>query len=69
MLTESPGIARALAIENRRRFTPSYLALAVLFSLEMLAINLARLPESMSFDRFAFCDHGAGEIHLTAHQV
>jgi hypothetical protein len=59
MLTESPGIARALAIENRRRFTPSYLALAVLFSLEMLAINLARLPESMSFDRFAFCDHGA----------
>jgi hypothetical protein len=33
--------------------------LFALFSIELLAINLARLPESMRFDRFAFCDQGA----------
>ena len=31
----------------------------ILFSIELIAIGVARLPESMRFDRFAFCDHGA----------
>jgi hypothetical protein len=59
MLTESSGIASAVAVENKRGFSPSYLTLVALFSLETVVINLARLPESMRFDRFAFCDHGA----------
>jgi hypothetical protein len=59
MLTESPGMAPARAIENRPGFSVRYSTLLVLFALETLAINLARLPESMRFDRFAFCDHGA----------
>lgn len=59
MLTESPGITPSLAVERRESSTPGYLILGVLFSLETLAINVARLPESMRFDRFAFCDHGA----------
>ena len=59
MLSESPGIARATAVEDHQDSSPSYLTLLVLFSIETIAINLARLPESMRFDRFAFCDHGA----------
>ncbi|HLI80929.1 MAG TPA: hypothetical protein VKV03_13165 [Candidatus Binataceae bacterium] len=41
------------------RSSPSFVALLAVFSIETIAINLARLPESMRFDRFAFCDHGA----------
>src|ERR1700730_10756522 len=59
MLTESPGIAPAAAAEDQRRYFPGYLTLVALFSLETLAINVARLPESMRFDSYAFCDHGA----------
>ena len=59
MLTESPSIARGLAVADSPAFTPRYRTLVVLFLVETLAINLARLPESMRFDRFAFCDHGA----------
>jgi hypothetical protein len=59
MLTESPSIAPAFAVNDDRIHSPSYLSLLALFSLETLAINLVRLPESMRFDRFAFCDHGA----------
>ena len=59
MLSESPGIARATEVESHQDSSPSYLTLLVLFSIETIAINVARLPESMRFDRFAFCDHGA----------
>jgi len=59
MLTESPGMTPAFAIEERVSFTPRYRTLLVLFALETLVVNLARLPESMRFDRYAFCDHGA----------
>jgi hypothetical protein len=59
MLTESPGMTRAPATQERTRFTLSFRILLILFALETLAINFARLPESMRFDRFAFCDHGA----------
>lgn len=52
-------MASARVVEDRRNYSPRYLSLVVLFSLETLAINLARLPESMRFDRYAFCDHGA----------
>jgi hypothetical protein len=41
-----------------RRF-PTFAVLFSLFSLELIAISIARLPESMRFDRYAFCDHGA----------
>ena len=58
-MTESPRISTALAAEDRKGFSSRYRSLAVLFSIETLAINLARFPESMRFDRFAFCDHGA----------
>ncbi len=40
-------------------FRPSFAMLLALFSIELLALNLARLPESMRFDGFAFCDHGS----------
>ena len=36
-----------------------YQMLPALFALEIIAINLVRIPESMRFDRFAFCDQGA----------
>ena len=48
-----------LANDEQRGFTPRFRTLLVLFAIETLAINVARLPESMRFDRFAFCDHGA----------
>src|SRR5580704_7565873 len=59
MLTESPGMASAPAVEERSGSVLSYRALLLLCSLETLAISFARLSESMRFDRFAFCDHGA----------
>jgi hypothetical protein len=59
MLTESPGMTATVAASEQQSFTPRYRTLLVLFSLELLAINLARFPESMRFDRYAFCDHGA----------
>src|SRR5271169_6573921 len=59
MLTESPGMAHALTAEHRSESKSRYRVLVLLFSIETLAINLARLPESMRFDRFAFCDQGA----------
>ncbi len=59
MLTESPSIATNPVADDPRSHHPGYRALLILFGLETLAINLARLPESMRFDRFAFCDHGA----------
>jgi hypothetical protein len=37
----------------------NFIVLFVLFSTELIAISIARFPESMRFDRFAFCDHGA----------
>ena len=49
----------ALTVEDHQIYSPRYLTLVVLFSLETVAINLSRLPESMRFDRYAFCDHGA----------
>lgn len=59
MLSESPSIAAAPASDSRAPSPPSYRTLLVLFACESAAINLARLPESMRFDRFAFCDQGA----------
>ena len=59
MLTESSGIAPALVLDDHPKFCAHYSTLLLLFSVETLAINLARLPESMRFDRFAFCDQGA----------
>ncbi len=59
MLTESPGAARGGTTENLFSSSSGYWTLAILLSLEIVAINVARLPESMRFDKFAFCDHGA----------
>jgi hypothetical protein len=59
MLTESPGLASSAVVDDRQSYSPGYFGLLILFSVETLAINLARLPESMRFDRYAFCDHGA----------
>src|SRR5271167_154340 len=59
MLTESPSIAANPVADDPQSHFSRYRALLILFGLETLAINLARLPESMRFDRFAFCDHGA----------
>ena len=42
--------------------SPSFLVLFALFSVELIAISVARMPESMRFDRYAFCDHG---VNLT----
>jgi hypothetical protein len=44
------------ALQGRRLPFRSLLAL---LAIETVAITVARLPESMDFDRFAFCDHGA----------
>jgi hypothetical protein len=33
--------------------------LFVLFSIELFALNIARLPDTMRFSGFAFCDHGS----------
>ena len=38
--------------------SPGFLLLFLVFSIELIAISVVRLPESMRFDRFAFCDHG-----------
>lgn len=64
MAASSTEIARAAprtvsASPAPVRFRPSFLALFAFFSVELLAINIARLPETMSFESFAFCDHGA----------
>ena len=59
MLTESASTATTPVVNHPRSHYPGYRGLLILFGLETLAINLARLPESMRFDRFAFCDHGA----------
>lgn len=34
-------------------------SLFALFSMELLALSLARMPDSMRFSGFAFCDHGS----------
>jgi hypothetical protein len=69
MLTESPGMTATVAASEQQSFTPRYLTLVVLFSLELLVISVVRLPESMRFDRYAFCDHGANLTlqYLIAH--
>jgi hypothetical protein len=48
-----------LSTIDERSVTVRFRTLLILFAIETLAINLARLPESMRFDRYAFCDHGA----------
>ena len=58
MLSESP-IAPASAVESAPSVAPASRMLFALFLVELIAINIARLPESLRFDRFAFCDHGA----------
>jgi hypothetical protein len=45
--------------ELPRQFQPTFWSLFALFSVELLALSLVRLPESMRFDGFAFCDHGS----------
>jgi hypothetical protein len=37
----------------------SQLLISILFAIEIVAINFLRLPETMSFDSYAFCDNGA----------
>ena len=60
MLSESPAIRPPqIAVEPRDRPSANYRALLILFTIETLAINIAQLPDSLRFDRFAFCDHGA----------
>ncbi len=56
---ERPHLLPDQTSEARKPFAPGYRTLLVVFSVELLAISLARLPESMRFDRYAFCDHGA----------
>lgn len=56
-----PGAASAEA-DIAHGGPPGFLWLFVLFSFELIAISIARLPESMRFDRYAFCDHG---VNLT----
>ncbi len=40
-------------------FTARPLLIFLLFALEILAIDFLRLPETMAFDSYAFCDNGA----------
>src|ERR1700719_1838988 len=59
MLTESPGAMPASRTKSDGGSSPAFVALLAVFSVETIAINLVRMPESMRFDRFAFCDQGA----------
>ena len=59
MLIESAGASPVFGVEGRNRFRLGYPALVLLLSIELVGMQVARLPESMRFDRFAFCDHGA----------
>ncbi len=61
---ETAGIRKAESLDEARPATPLPLNLSapqlfVVFALELLAINLARLPYDLYFDRFAFFDNGA----------
>src|SRR5277367_4982056 len=53
------------ATESRREgsaaesLTSRPLLLFLLFAIEIVAIDFLRLPESMAFDSYAFCDNGA----------
>jgi hypothetical protein len=51
---ESSGESRAEGLTGRRPFI-----IFLLFAIEILAIDFLRLPETMSFDSYAFCDNGA----------
>jgi hypothetical protein len=50
---------RTPALQDARQASDSFFVLFALFSFELIAISVARMPESMRFDRYAFCDHGA----------
>ena len=53
-------LSKAVLVEASVSRSPSVSpALFLLFSIELIALMIARLPETMSFENFAFCDRGA----------
>lgn len=61
---ETAGIRRVERVDDARPLTRAPLSLSarqlfVVFAVELLAINVARRPSDMFFDRFAFFDNGA----------
>ena len=53
------SVESALRVQRRSYLRLRYPTLIVLLFVETLAFNVARLPASMRFDGFAFCDSGA----------
>ena len=47
------------SVAASKRSPSRFTGLFLLFSIELIALMIAKLPETMSFENFAFCDRGA----------